>query len=168
MNFTLAGESVPVRLERIEPDGTFEAVVGTKRFEGSFTRITDGMLHLQIGERARLVHLATDGATTEVFLEGRVWRIEEGSPKGKGRGRGDAPGVSAPMPSVVTRILVEVGAQVAAGDPLLVVSAMKMEHTLTAPHAGIVRAIHATLDAQVMPGIDLVEIEPVTIFEKKL
>ncbi len=49
--------------------------------------------------------------------------------------------VKAPIPGLITRLLVEAGAQVEAGDPLLVLEAMKMENEVRAPRAGIVSAI---------------------------
>jgi acetyl-CoA/propionyl-CoA carboxylase biotin carboxyl carrier protein len=52
--------------------------------------------------------------------------------------------VTAPMPGTVTVVKVSVGDQVEAGDPLLVVEAMKMEHVLTAPLAGTVTELGVT------------------------
>jgi len=56
--------------------------------------------------------------------------------------------------------LVEVGARVETGAALIVVSAMKMEITLTAPYTGTVAAIKTEVGAQVTPGEILVEVEP--------
>jgi len=70
-----------------------------------------------------------------------------------------AGGVVAPMPGRVTKLYVAVGDVVARGAPLLVVEAMKMEHTLTAPSAGTVRALHGPLGAFVSEGAVLAEIE---------
>ena len=66
----------------------------------------------------------------------------------------------APMPGAVVRILVEIGQSVEAGDPLVVLEAMKMEHTLKSPHAGTVRAVHAVPGEQVERGAILVSVEP--------
>ncbi len=63
------------------------------------------------------------------------------------------------MPSVVAAVLVEVGAPVERGQPLLVVSAMKMESTLAAPVAGRVASVRTRVGARVRPGDVLVEIE---------
>ncbi len=54
--------------------------------------------------------------------------------------------LKAPMPGLVVRVQVEPGQQVAAGDPLVVLEAMKMENQLRAPVAGTVA------DLQVAPG----------------
>ena len=58
----------------------------------------------------------------------------------------------APMPGSVVRVLVEAGAEVAAGDPVLVLEAMKMQHTVTAPHAGTVTEINVRPGSQVAAG----------------
>ncbi|SBW22867.1 hypothetical protein FDG2_3237 [Candidatus Protofrankia californiensis] len=49
----------------------------------------------------------------------------------------------APMPGTVVRVAVEEGEAVTAGDVVLVLEAMKMEHTVTAPQDGVVVEINA-------------------------
>ena len=66
-------------------------------------------------------------------------------------------GLRAPMPGRVVAQLVTMGAKVAAGTPLLVLEAMKMEHTLTAPKAGTVVGFRYAAGAQVQDGDELVE-----------
>ncbi len=58
----------------------------------------------------------------------------------------------APMPGTVVRVVVEPGEQVEAGQPVLVLEAMKMQHTVTAPHAGTVTEIDVRPGAQVAAG----------------
>jgi biotin carboxyl carrier protein len=53
------------------------------------------------------------------------------------------------MPGKVVRVLVTAGQEVAAGAPLVVLEAMKMEHTVRAATAGTVRAIHVAVGDQV-------------------
>jgi biotin carboxyl carrier protein len=60
-----------------------------------------------------------------------------------------AGGLVAPMPGRIVKILVEVGQEVAAGAALVVLEAMKMEHTVRAAAAGRVQAIHASVGQQV-------------------
>lgn len=67
--------------------------------------------------------------------------------------------ITPPMPSVVVRILVQEGECVQPGQPLVVVSAMKMETALRAPHAGRVNRIRTAVGEKVAPGDRLVEIE---------
>ncbi|HEY1445237.1 MAG TPA: biotin carboxylase N-terminal domain-containing protein [Acidimicrobiales bacterium] len=66
----------------------------------------------------------------------------------------------APLPGAVTKVLVSVGDVVAEGDGLVVLEAMKMEHTLRALGAGTVRAVHGVPGQQVDVGDLLVEMEP--------
>ncbi|MEZ4378200.1 MAG: biotin/lipoyl-containing protein [Gemmatimonadales bacterium] len=68
--------------------------------------------------------------------------------------------VKAPMPGLVVRVLVEVGATVEKGQGLVVLEAMKMENELRAPADGIVTALHATTGAAVDKGAVLVELGP--------
>jgi propionyl-CoA carboxylase alpha chain len=66
------------------------------------------------------------------------------------------------MPGTVVRIadgLAE-GAAVEAGQPLLWLEAMKMQHRITAPATGTLTALHATPGQQVEPGMLLAVVQP--------
>jgi len=69
------------------------------------------------------------------------------------------PEVRPPMPAVVVKVLVAVGDVVTRGQPLVVVSAMKMETTLVAPRDGTVSEIKADAGDKVSPSDVLVHIE---------
>ena len=58
----------------------------------------------------------------------------------------------APMPGLVLRVLADVGATVAAGQPLVVLEAMKMEQTVTAPADGVLAELRAKAGEQVAAG----------------
>jgi acetyl/propionyl-CoA carboxylase alpha subunit len=64
----------------------------------------------------------------------------------------------APMPGIVLRVCVEVGARVERGDELVALEAMKMEHRVLAPHAGTVAEVRAAPGASVAAGEVLVVI----------
>ena len=66
----------------------------------------------------------------------------------------------APLPGAITKVLVAVGDTVAEGDGLVVLEAMKMEHTLRAYGAGVVSEVHAAAGQQVDVGELLVAVEP--------
>ena len=70
-------------------------------------------------------------------------------------------GLTTPLPGVVVSIAVTVGSRVSAGDVLMVIEAMKMEHTISAPHAGTVKSIHFARGDRVPEGSELLEITPV-------
>ena len=79
---------------------------------------------------------AADGRVTALREQERLTAHAEGS--------GADGVVTAPMPGTVTVVQAAVGDEVAAGPPLLVVEAMKMEHVLTAPVAGTVAELGVT------------------------
>jgi 3-methylcrotonyl-CoA carboxylase alpha subunit len=69
--------------------------------------------------------------------------------------------VVAPMPGTVTRILAEPGVELQRGAPLLVLEAMKMEHTLRAPADGRLTALKCAVGDFVQEGMELADFEPV-------
>jgi pyruvate carboxylase len=66
--------------------------------------------------------------------------------------------VAAPMPGVISSAPVKVGQMVKAGDTLMAIEAMKMETQISAPHDGIVGAIHAAAGSVVEPKDLVVEL----------
>jgi 3-methylcrotonyl-CoA carboxylase alpha subunit len=67
--------------------------------------------------------------------------------------------LTAPMSGAVVAVMVEVGAKVTKGAALIVLEAMKMEHTIVAPADGIVAAVHFRVGDRVAEGADLVDLE---------
>lgn len=67
--------------------------------------------------------------------------------------------LKAPMPSTVVAVLKKQGDKVQKGDPLLVLEAMKMEHTIRAPRDGTLADIFYTIGAQVDEGAELLTLE---------
>ena len=70
-------------------------------------------------------------------------------------------GMTAPMNGSIVRVLVEVGQAVEAGTALVVLEAMKMEHSIRAAHAGTVKALFCAEGDMVSEGSALVELEEV-------
>ena len=68
--------------------------------------------------------------------------------------------LTAPMPGLITRVFVQVGQAVKAGDRLLVLEAMKTEQALRAPFDGVVQQLNAREGEIVQEGTILVEIMP--------
>jgi 3-methylcrotonyl-CoA carboxylase alpha subunit len=68
----------------------------------------------------------------------------------------------APMSGSIVAVLVKVGDAVARSAPLLILEAMKMEHTIAAPAAGTVTAIHFRQGDQVREGVVLIDIAAAT------
>ncbi|KMT54963.1 acetyl/propionyl/methylcrotonyl-CoA carboxylase subunit alpha [Pseudomonas fildesensis] len=68
-------------------------------------------------------------------------------------------GLTAPMNGSIVRVLVDVGQTVEAGTQLVVLEAMKMEHSIRAPQAGVVKALFCQEGEMVAEGCALVELE---------
>jgi 3-methylcrotonyl-CoA carboxylase alpha subunit len=98
--------------------------------------------------------------TLHVFANGSRTAFEVIDPLAHaGEGAAEPGSLSAPMPGRVTALLVEAGATVKRGTPLMVLEAMKMEHTINAPIDGVVKAIHYKVGDQVGDGAMLATIE---------
>ncbi|KAB1142738.1 acetyl/propionyl/methylcrotonyl-CoA carboxylase subunit alpha [Streptomyces luteolifulvus] len=79
--------------------------------------------------------------------DGDAWHVRDHDPVAESLTRGahaGADSLTAPMPGTVTVVKVAVGDEVTAGQSLLVVEAMKMEHVISAPHAGTVAELDVT------------------------
>ncbi|MCW5806688.1 MAG: ATP-grasp domain-containing protein [Deltaproteobacteria bacterium] len=97
----------------------------------------------------RSARVATSGARSWVLAEGRMLAFVE-QPRFPEAQRAQVAGaLVAPMPGKVVKVLAELGQEVAAGAALVVLEAMKMEHTVRAASAGIVRAVHVVVGDQV-------------------
>jgi 3-methylcrotonyl-CoA carboxylase alpha subunit len=69
--------------------------------------------------------------------------------------------IVAPLPGTVVAILAEIGAKLEKGAPILTLEVMKMEQTLRAPYAGVLKAIKCKVGDIVGEGVELAEIEPI-------
>ena len=119
-----------------------------------------GTVHAQIGERRVSAAVVTSGEKRQVFFEGRSWPVTVvGALSAGGGGDDHAGGLKAPMPGKVIALIAAAGSVVEKGTPLLVLEAMKMEHTISAPAKGLVKAFHFAAGDQVTDGVDLVDFE---------
>ena len=66
--------------------------------------------------------------------------------------------MKSPMPGKILKLLVKEGQEVVAGTPILVMEAMKMEHTIKASKAGKIEKIHYKEGDQVAGGVELVKL----------
>ncbi|MEU9763775.1 acetyl/propionyl/methylcrotonyl-CoA carboxylase subunit alpha [Streptomyces sp. NPDC001834] len=124
--------------------------------------------HRIILELAGVTHTFTYAAAPDgVWLgrDGDTWHVRDHDPVAAslaGAARSGADTLAAPMPGTVTVVKVAVGDEVAAGQSLLVVEAMKMEHVICAPHAGTVTELDVTAGATVAMDQILAVVAPAT------
>jgi len=120
---------------RLTIAGKLYAVRGERESDGRRAVILDGV--------RRTVRVLDYGGVTAVFFEGESWLFEVIDPLAPSVGVDFASGrLTAPMPGRVVQVLVSSGDAVRQGQPMMVVEAMKMEHTIMAPRDGIVAAVH--------------------------
>jgi len=160
----VGGRSVEVELdgERVRVDGTdvsasLSEVAGTPVAVLSIGDRVHRVLVTRDSTRGRYV-LSLDGWRYDVeALDERARAIRQLSSSAAGP-KGPAPLV-APMPGLIVRVNVDVGASVQAGQGLVVMEAMKMENELRSASAGIVKAVRVAPGIAVERGTILVELE---------
>ena len=148
------GTVTEVRVRGLASASAEVAVGGGDPVPARATRDGAGLL-VSYGGRTLRYAFARDGATMWLGREGQAWALteEEAVVAGRGGRAGAADStVRSPMPGTVIAVHVTAGQPVRAGEPLVVVEAMKMEHTVTAPLDGVVTELTAKAGQQV--GMD--------------
>jgi 3-methylcrotonyl-CoA carboxylase alpha subunit len=136
--FDLPGGSVAVT-GAMAPDGTLSARIGETVCRGAAVRVGNDLTIFEGGKSWRLAIVDPLAAVADV---------EAG-----------VESLTAPMPGKIIALKVEAGAKVERGQALLVMEAMKMEHTIRAPADGVVEKIHYKVGEQVDEGIELIHFE---------
>jgi 3-methylcrotonyl-CoA carboxylase alpha subunit len=137
----------------------YRASVDDATFEIEVEPGTDGRMRIIADGRVTPARVAAQGDRRFVRV-GRLDFVFERVARGARRGAPHGAGLEAPMPGVVTRVMVSAGDAVKKGQPLLAIEAMKMEHLIRAPRDGVVRSIDAGVGAMVDGGVALAELEP--------
>ncbi len=135
---TLNGSTTMARGKKLEGD-RFAVELDDRRLIASVVAVDD----------KRSVFL--NGSTYSLLRDDPLHLVEAGGAQGGG--------LTAPMPGKVVALLAQPGQKVDKGAPLLILEAMKMEHTITAPAAGTVKAFCYAAGEQVSDGAALVEFE---------
>jgi 3-methylcrotonyl-CoA carboxylase alpha subunit len=119
----------------------------------------DGRIIAHIDESPVTAKARTFDGLTHVFLEGShhifEW-IDPYLPESEDADRHG--GLIAPMPGRIIAVLAKAGDTVARGAPLIVMEAMKMEHTITAPGAGVIEKVMYANGEQVKEGVELLSL----------
>jgi biotin carboxyl carrier protein len=149
-----------VELHPLAP-GRWRVRVDASEFELAVERMPDGRLRLVGESGVTVAEVTPEGARRFVRLGALDFVLERevGSGRARGGSGGHDSGMEAPMPGVVTKVMVVVGDEVVKGQPLLALEAMKMEHLIRAPRAGRVKKVAASPGQMVQAGMALVELE---------
>ena len=111
-------------------------------------------------ERGYAATVVRDGDLRHVFASAARARLTRIDPLAHAGEADELAGhLAAPMSGTVVAVMVKPGDRVDKGAPLVVLEAMKMEHTITAPAAGRVVSVHFAVGDRVAEGADLVDLE---------
>ncbi len=125
----------------LDPDGTLHATLDGSRVRARVVEGEEGELWVMRGHRRTCLRrpAADEGAGEDPEAAGRL---------------------RAPMPGRVVAVEVTAGQPVRRGEPLLVLEAMKMEHTLSAPFDGVIERLACAPGDTVREGLELVVVSP--------
>lgn len=143
-------------------DGVWEVTAAGRTERVRVLRSTEAGLHLEVGGRTLEAHVAVAAGTVHVHALGRSWGLERLAAERPARSGSTAQAEDGPvravMPGTVARVLVAAGERVEAGQVLVILEAMKMEHRLGAPYAGEVARVAVREGQQVAMREPLVEL----------
>jgi biotin carboxyl carrier protein len=139
-----------------------------RRLEADFRRLPDGEVYsLLIDGHSHEVRVAPGRGALDVTVHGASLPVEVRHPIEKrlqsmdrSVGAARAETLQAPMPGLVVAVHVTAGDAVTAGQPLVVVEAMKMQNELVARHDGIVADVLARAGDSVGAGQPLLRLRP--------
>ena len=135
---TLNGETTLARGKKLDGD-QFAVELDDRRLIASVVAVDDKR------------HVFLQGTTAILRRDDPLHLVEAGGAQ--------SGGLTAPMPGKVVALLAQPGQKVDKGAPLLILEAMKMEHTITAPTAGTIKAFCYAAGEQVSDGAALVEFD---------
>jgi 3-methylcrotonyl-CoA carboxylase alpha subunit len=142
------------------PGGTFEVELPRGRRTLSCESVGATGVRAWLDDESIAATVVRSGPEIDVFRAGERHSFELHDPwLAEVEADAHGGGLTAPMPGKVIAVLVEAGAKVDRGAPLLIMEAMKMEHTIMAPAAGAVRDILYGVGDQVAEGAELIRFD---------
>ncbi len=160
-HFALEEEQQNVHCAYVD-DKVFEITTAHAHGEIRVLAQSEDQFRYEWDGRQRNVHYAHREDILTVFFDGTPLEFKRVDPLTQAE-QADTPTGSlvAPMPGAITAVLVTKDAQVAAGTPLIVLEAMKIEHAISAPFDGCVREIYFSVGDQITEeGVTLIDLEP--------
>ncbi|MBA3502618.1 MAG: biotin/lipoyl-binding protein [Myxococcota bacterium] len=148
----------PEGMFHVTIDGTLRIVDGRAIRPGTWSLLIDGTSFVvDLDQRRNGIHASVGAGEATLQVEDALHRRLSQAAGGRGNAqRGET--IRAPIAGKVVKVLVETGDQVAAGAPVIVLEAMKMENELVAERGGTVGAIHKSAGQAVDTGDLLVEL----------
>ncbi len=155
--FTRRGTKHEVAVDFLS--GALRLRAGGREHALEFEILPGGELLVRLDGRASKARAVRDGDAWIVFAQGGSFRLALEDPLHGLDVEAGGASLAAPMPGKVVQVLARAGARVAKGDALVVLEAMKMEHTILAPREGTVKEVHYRPGDRVAEGAPLLELE---------
>lgn len=150
------GETHTVELEYASGKPAAASVAGRARAPLSNVSADGDLIAAQIGERRHQARYLRCGGHVYLWTSAEQYDFLLEDPRAREfSASAVSGGLTTPLPGVVVSVAVSEGQKVAAGEVLMVIEAMKMEHTITAPYAGTVETIHFAKGTRVPEGSEL-------------
>ncbi len=155
----VAGTHHAVSLHRAH-DGALTLALGDRRWPFAARALGSDRYDVTLGERRWTLAVYADGERIAVFAPDGMLALQEVDAIAHA-GEAASPGgrLTAPMPGKVVALLAKAGDAVKAGQPLAVMEAMKMEHTIAAPRDGTVAELLYAVGDQVAEGAELLRLD---------
>jgi acetyl-CoA/propionyl-CoA carboxylase biotin carboxyl carrier protein len=133
------GEQLELRSRKTSRANQFDVMASDGSIVATTLTLHNARGSIEFGGETSQFRVATSGRTIWVGSEGDTWSFTEHEPTAARQTQAhDGAAIESPMPGTVIAVLVSAGDSVAVGQPVVVVEAMKMEHTLRASADGVV------------------------------
>ena len=165
MIYEITIESKTYRVELVRHGSGWSCKLDGKDFPFDFVSLQNGLLSVLVEGKSYEVRQEIAASETSIVVGQERFKTIVRDPRSLRSRRRDADGdqgpkkIVAPMPGKVVRIVAPQGAEVEAGQAVLVIEAMKMQNELKAPKKGKVKRITVSEGAAVEAGQTLAEVE---------
>jgi acetyl/propionyl-CoA carboxylase alpha subunit len=149
VDYLCGDAAVEIAYRPVGADGYAFAIGGKDTLVQATDLTGDRVSWVEYGAHRRRARVAASGDKHWVQVDGALHVLVEQPRFPDPQSRAVEGGLVAPMPGKVVKVLAAAGDAVAAGAALVVLEAMKMEHTVRAPAAGTLRALHVAVGDQV-------------------
>jgi biotin carboxyl carrier protein len=165
MIYEVTIDSKTHRVELVRQGSGWSCKLDGNDFPFDVASLHNGLLSVLVAGKSYEVRQEVAGSEASIVVGNERFKASVRDPRSlRSRGRSSDSGqgpkkIFAPMPGKVVRIVAPQGAEVEAGQPVLVIEAMKMQNELKAPKKGKVKRISVSEGAAVEAGQTLAEVE---------
>lgn len=156
--FHINGQEVSVQDYKLDQDSV-SFLLNEQKFQFQLVNRVGSEMIIQGSERFKAaIARANSEGESMVMAQGREAVISSGNKQIK-KSRAHAGGLTSPMPGKIFKLIREVGEDVKKGDVILILEAMKMEHSIRADKDGKIKKILFKVGELVSGGVTLAEVE---------